>query len=162
MTTQAAVATEKPRALAAITSGGLIAGSFDLTFALVFNGLRGVRLIRIPQSIASGLLGMRAFSGGIPTAALGVGLHYVIALGAAVVYYIASRRLAFLRSRAVICGMVYGALIYLFMNFVVLPLSAAPKFRHTVFSTTCDLIVHVMLIGLSIALAVRKFGGAPE
>ena len=63
MTTQATVAAERPRALAAITSGGLIAGSFDLTFALVFNGLRGVRLIRIPQSIASGLLGCGRLAG---------------------------------------------------------------------------------------------------
>ena len=61
---------------------------------------------------------------------LGVVLHFVIALGAATVYYLASRKLTFLVSSAVLCGLIYGALVYLFMHLIVLPLSAAPKGRH--------------------------------
>jgi uncharacterized membrane protein YagU involved in acid resistance len=49
------------------------------------------------------------------------------ALGAATVYYLAGRKLTFLVSRAVLCGLIYGVLVYLFMHIVVLPLSAAPK-----------------------------------
>jgi len=142
---------------AAILVGGLIAGCFDLTFAMTFHGLRGVKLIRVPQAIASGVLGMKSFSGGLPAAALGVCLHFVIALGAATVYYAASRRLAFLTRYAVIFGVLYGAAIYSFMNFVVLPLSAAPKFKHTAVSVASDFSVHLFLIGLPIALAVRRY-----
>ena len=158
----ASIAAEPARPLAGIFSGGLIGGSFDLAFAMIFNGLRGVKLIRIPQSIASGVLGMASFQGGIPTAALGIFLHYVIALGAAATYYIASRKLTVLRRRAALCGIAYGVLIYLFMNWIVLPLSAAPKFRHTPVSIASDLTVHMLLIGLSIAYAARRFGGPIE
>lgn len=148
---------QRSRPVAAIVWGGLIGGSFDLAFALAFYGLRGGRLANIPKSIASGLLGMEAFHGGTPTVVLGVVLHYVIALGAATVYYLASRKIVLMRERAVPCGIAFGAMIYLFMNFVVLPLSAAPRFRYTVVTVSADLIVHMFLIGLSIALAVRKF-----
>jgi uncharacterized membrane protein YagU involved in acid resistance len=128
-----------------------------LTYALTFHGLRGVKLIRIPQAIASGLLGVKSFQGGLATAALGVGLHFVIALGAATVFYAASRKLAFLTERALVFGVLYGAAIYFFMNFIVLPLSAAPRFKHTTVSVTSDFAVHLFLIGLPIALSARRY-----
>lgn len=55
---------QKPRALAGVLWGGAIAGAFDLTYATVFYGLRGVKPIRVSQSIASGLLGPKAYEGG--------------------------------------------------------------------------------------------------
>jgi uncharacterized membrane protein YagU involved in acid resistance len=147
----------KSGAFPAILWGGLIAGGLDLTYAIVFYGLRGVKPISIPQSIASGLLGMRAFKGGLATAALGVACHFLVAFVAAAVYYVASRKLRFLTEEPVIWGVLYGAAIYLFMNYVVLPLSAAPKFRHTTFSIATDVMVHLFFIGLPIALAVRRY-----
>jgi hypothetical protein len=150
---------EKPRALAAILWGGAIAGAFDLTYAIAFYALRGVKPIRVSQSIASGLLGPKAYQGGIATAILGVVLHFVIAIGAATVFYLLSRKLTFLTQKPILSGPLYGALIYFFMHFVVLPLAANPKFRTTTLSipTVCDFAIHMMLIGPSIALAARRF-----
>jgi hypothetical protein len=73
-------------AFLAIGLGGLIAGVCDLTYAVVFHAAQGVKPIRIPQSIASGLLGVNSYEGGWATAALGVALHFTIALAAAAVY----------------------------------------------------------------------------
>jgi hypothetical protein len=150
---------EKPRALAAILWGGAIAGAFDLTYAIAFYALRGVKPIRVSQSIASGLLGPKAYQGGIATALLGVVLHFVIAIGAATVFYLLSRKLTFLTQKPILSGPLYGALIYFFMHFVVLPLAANPKFRTTTLSipTVCDFAIHMILIGPSIALAARRF-----
>jgi len=47
-----------------------------------------------------------------------------IALSAATVYYIASRRLEFLKQHWLICGLFYGAAVDQVMTPVVLPLSA--------------------------------------
>src|SRR5258708_21476260 len=105
--------------------GGLIVGVLDLTYAILVYSPQ--KPILIPQTIASGVLGMKSYSGGAPTAALGVFLHFVIAFGAATVYYLASRKLPFLVRRAVLSGLIYGALVYNFMHLVVLPLSAAPQ-----------------------------------
>jgi hypothetical protein len=59
----------RSKALPAILAGGLIAGALDLTYALAFYGSRGTKPIRIPQSIASGLLGTEAYQEGFATAA---------------------------------------------------------------------------------------------
>ena len=141
----------------AILLGGSIAGVLDITYAFVFYGSRGVRPIRILQSIAGGLLGARAYKGGLGTAALGLGLHFLIALGAATVYYAASRKLTFLRRRAVVSGLLYGIAVYLFMNLIVIPLSAFPRGRFSMSATVTGVIVHMLFIGLPISLAVRHY-----
>ncbi len=148
---------DRPKALPAILWGGLIAGTLDLTYALAFYGAQGVKLIRIPQSIASGLLGMESFKGGLATTALGVALQFTITFGAASVYYAVSRKLTFLTRRAIACGLLYGCAIYFFMHWAVLPLSAAPKFKYSISSVVTDFAVHMFFIGLPISLAVRRY-----
>lgn len=145
-------------AFPAIFWGGLACGILDITQAFVAWGLRGTKPIRILQSVASGLLGAKAFEGGWKTAALGAALHFLIAFGAAAVYYAASRRFAFLTGSAIISGMLYGEAVFLFMNFVVLPLSAihkTPAFSIPLIIT--GPIGHMFLVGLPIALAVRRY-----
>jgi hypothetical protein len=137
---------------------GWIAGVLDLTAALVTNMYRGAKPLRIVQSISSGLLGASAYEGGYPTAALGVLLHFVIAFGAAVVFYFITRKLRFLLDHPFIWGPLYGIAVYFFMNLVVLPLSAVPfrvSFRRDLLIT--GLIVHMLCVGLPIALVMRIF-----
>lgn len=146
-------------ALRVILLGGLIAGTCDLTAAFITNAFRGLTPLRIMHSIASGVLGADAFKGGFKTAALGVVLHFLIATGATAVYYIASRKLPFLIRWAFVTGPLYGIAVYFVMNLVVLPLSAVPfkvSFRPALLIT--GLIVHMLCVGLPIALVVRKFG----
>jgi uncharacterized membrane protein YagU involved in acid resistance len=149
---------KRSRAYRSILWGGLIAGSLDLTAAFVTNGRRGLYPLRILQSIASGLLGADAFKGGFAIAALGVVLHFLIAFGAAAVYYALSRKFKFPVHHAVLCGLLYGIVVYWFMNLVVLPLSAIPfkvSFRPALLIT--GLIVHMLCVGLPIALTVRRY-----
>lgn len=142
---------------AAILVGGLLAGALDITAAFVVYGLRGATPLRILQSVASGLLGADAFKGGLGTAALGALLHFLIALVAAAVYYAASRKLGVLVQRAVVSGLLYGIAVYVFMNFVVLPLSAVAKRPFVLELALVILAVHMVCVGLPIALAVRRF-----
>jgi len=148
---------QRSNAAPAIFWGGLIAGVLDLTYAIVFVRLRGYPAIILPQAIASGLLGMKSFEGGLSTAILGVALEFLITFVATAVYYLASRKLTFLTQRAVLWGLFYGVAIYFFMNFIVVPLSAAPKFEHTWASRASDFVVHMLFIGLPMALAVRRY-----
>lgn len=154
----ATISTRGSKAYRAILWAGLTAGVLDLTAALVTNNLRGLSPTRVLQSISSGLLGAGAFQGGTTTAALGVALHFVIALGAAAVFYGASRKVGFLVRRPVVAGLLYGAAVYLFMNLVVLPLSAVP-FKVSLqpsASLAVGLVVHMLCVGLPIALVVRR------
>jgi hypothetical protein len=139
----------------AILGGGLLAGILDIAAAFVFYGLRGVPPIRILHSIASGLLGPAASKGGLATAVLGLLLHFVIALGWALVYYVVSRRLPVLSRRAILSGMAYGVAVYFLMNLVVLPLSAIPKRPFAI--DPVMVVIHMACVGLPIALAVRRW-----
>jgi len=145
----------RSRPAPAILVGGLIVGALDLAYAIAVYSPRAP--IRIPQTIASGLLGPRSYEGGAGTAALGVLLHFTIALGAATVYWLASRKLEVLIRRAVACGLVYGALVFLFMHLVVLPLSAAPRGHMPFVYMAAEFVEHWFFVGLPIALSVRRY-----
>jgi hypothetical protein len=148
---------QSSKAALAIFWGGLIAGVLDLIYATASVVLKGYPAIVLPQAIATGLLGAKSFQGGVPTAVLGIALEFLITFVAAAVYYGASRRLTFLTRQAVLWGLLYGIAIYFFMNFIVVPLSAAPKFKHTPVSIASDFVVHMVFIGLPMALAVRRY-----
>ena len=111
----------------AILYGGLVVGALDLLDAFIFFALRnGARPIGILHSIAAGAIGRDgARAGGMPTAALGVMLHFTIAFIIAATYVVASRFLPALRKRWVVCGLAFGVLAYFVMTFVVVPLSNA-------------------------------------
>jgi len=141
----------------AILIGGGIAGLCDITYACGFWAWRGAPPSRVLQSVASGLLGARAFDGGRATAALGLALHFLIALLFATAFVLAAERVAALTRRAVLCGALYGFLIFWLMNLVVLPLSAFPRtVSFAPLPTITGLIVHTFLIGVPIALAARR------
>jgi uncharacterized membrane protein YagU involved in acid resistance len=146
------------RPFLAIFWGGLACGILDITQAMIaYNLQSGSKPIQILQSVASGLLGRASFQGGMKTAALGAVLHFLIAFTAAAVYYVASRKIMFLTTHAVIAGMLYGELVWVFMTFVVIPLSAI---GHATFSKAGIItgpIGHMFLVGLPIALAVRHY-----
>jgi uncharacterized membrane protein YagU involved in acid resistance len=138
-----------------VLAGGLLAGTLDILAAFGVYALRGVPPQRILQSIASGLLGSKAFAAGLPAAALGGLLHFLIAGGWALVYYLLSRRIPGLRRRPLIGGLLAGATVYFLMNLVVLPLSAFPNpaFRFDI----VILLVHLFCVGLPISFAVRRY-----
>jgi hypothetical protein len=150
-------AAARSRILAAIFLAALAAGSLDLIYAFTMSWLLGGRSpVWVLQSIASGLLGMRSFAGGIPAAALGAVAHYFILAIAAALFLATSRRFAFVRSRCVISGLLFGLGIFVVMNFVVLPWSAYPlELAYPMPAVARGLTVH-MVLGLTIALILRR------
>jgi hypothetical protein len=143
---------------------GLVAGTLDITDALVFYGLRGTTPTMLFQFIASGLIGANSFRGGFASVALGVVLHYGIALTWTAVFYAATRKFSALYRRPVISGLLYGGVVYLFMNLIVVPLSGVPHVDSASAIITADringVLAVVLLIGLTISLLVYRNLGA--
>lgn len=139
-----------------ILIGALVVGACDLTDAFIFFGLRGASPVRILQSISAGLLGRDSFTGGFPTALLGLGLHFTIALAVVSTYYAASRTMPVLTRHPVWCGLVYGVLVYLVMTRIVVPLSAAPQSRLATPVLVNGLLIHLFGVGLPAALCARR------
>jgi hypothetical protein len=128
-----------------------------LTAAFVNSGLRGVAPDRVLRYIASGLIGRAASGGGVATAALGVVLHFLIAFAAAAVYYGASRKLRFLTDHAIASGLVYGVLVHFVMSLIVVPLSRVNKPPFSFASFVTGMVIHMLFVGLPIALSVRRY-----
>ena len=100
---------------------------------------------------------MSAYQGGFATTALGLLCHFVIAFGAAAVYYAISRWMRFAVEHAVTCGTLYGIAVYFFMNRIVVPLSAASKHPFSLRMMFIGVAIHIVCVGIPIAMAVRRY-----
>lgn len=110
---------------------------------------------RLAQNIAAGLLGKRAFAGGMNTVLLGLLLHYAMMSVMVGVYYLLSRRFAGLREHPWRYGSLYGVVLYVVMNEIVLPLSAAPKTPFILSWILSSIVMH-WIIGVAIAHSARR------
>jgi hypothetical protein len=148
--------TPLPSAFNTIVLGGLTAGVLDILAAFGMALSRGGSPVRVLQFIASGVLGQRAFQGGASSAALGLLFHFVIALGAATVYLLASRRWKVLLRHPWPSGALFGIAVYVFMNAVVLPLAGFPAAFPTGGNLAIGLVIHMTCVGLPIALFASR------
>ena len=128
---------------------------------VIFTTVRGGSGLRVFQTIAAGLIGRdAALAGGAPTVALGMALHLFIASAVVTVYWLASGKMSALRRRPIVYGMLYGLVVFVVMNYVVIPLSAlgtglripaitlSPAFLNGIFAT-------LVCVGIPTGLAAR-------
>jgi hypothetical protein len=146
-------ASAKSLAARAILIGGSLAGLFDISYAMLRWSWH------VPRVVAGGLLGPQALqSQSLGVWGLGLVLHFMITNIDAAIYYAASRRLTFLKQYAVICGLFYGIAVYLMMNLFVVPFSALHRVADMPIAALREgLLVHMVLVGLPIALSVKRW-----
>jgi len=143
--------------LSAVLLGGSIAAVLDIVFAISFAAYNGATPIRLLQTVASGLLGTAAFTGGVPVAALGLLLHFVMSFFWAGSFLLLASMVPALTLHPVVSGIVFGAFVFLAMRLIVLPLSAFPyPVTFKPLATVLDLLSHSLLFGVPIAWAIQK------
>ena len=168
----------------AILLGGLAAGVLDILYAFVVYGSLsyGIAPERILQSVAAGWIGRDASrAGGMETAALGLATHFMLATIMAAIYVLLATRVSALTKQALLWGFVYGLILYVAMNYVVVPLSASATGH---FATAAEIgrrlqdafsevrggggedypwmlwgtiFTHTVLVGLPISLIAKRF-----
>jgi uncharacterized membrane protein YagU involved in acid resistance len=114
--------------------------------------------------VASGALGRTAYTGGLTTAALGLGLHFFIAFSVFTLYYGASGRLPALVRHALVLGPLYGVAVYFVMQFVVFPLSAIGPVLHRLPGMVDGIVTHIICVGLPtgiVTLEARRRTSSP-
>lgn len=150
---------DRPRPLLAILVGGLGSGVLDILYAFVLGTVRDASPLRVLQSVASGVYGRMAFEGGYGTALLGLQFHVCITIVAAALYVFAAKRMPWLVRHFVLAGSFYGIVVYLVMNLIVVPMSAAPfTLAQTPAALAQGFVSHAVLVGIPIAWAARRFG----
>ncbi|HEY2797497.1 MAG TPA: hypothetical protein VGK26_06375 [Thermoanaerobaculia bacterium] len=155
----------------AIVWGGVLCGILDITAAFVLSwALARVGPMRVLQGIAEALLGPSSAGGGLAAASLGLAMHFGVAFFWAAVFALLCRRFPALLRWSVPAGLIYGAVVWIVMYRVVIPLI---PLANELYLTNVDhtipklrvrqVLVHFVCVGLPIALAARRAGrSAPE
>ena len=143
---------------------GALVAVLDGAFAVLLyvTVLRVCSAAQLMQSIAGALLGRAAFRGGSTTVALGVALHFAVAYGWTLVYAALRAMSGRLRQLtagtrgALRAGALFGVVVWLAMDLLVVPLTRA---RATPFWSAHFLILlawHAVGVGIPIVLIVRE------
>lgn len=138
---------------------GLVAGALDMAAAVLLNLQYPMRAIF--QSVASGWLGKAAYSGGWPTAWLGLASHFGIMLVIAVLYTMLAWKRPHFRARWISAGIAWGGVVWFVMVFLVVPLSNATLPFPDLRGAVEGLLTHFACIGLPMAWIARTMLGAP-
>jgi hypothetical protein len=149
-----------------ILYAGAVVGVLDITAACInARVLAGFAPAHVLQSVAGGLLGRVTYNGGFAMAALGLAMHFTMALTVAAIFYALSRRFSLPKklSGVVVVGMLYGAAVFAVNNFATAPFLSWVRslYLHTpiLFKPPMgwsQLVIHLFCVGLPIALVMRQ------
>lgn len=137
-------------------------GMFIFLIQIIHQGIVVTLIQKTPfiliwQYIASGLLGDSAFVGGMATAWLGLFFHLIISFVIAAVFILCANRLPLLRRNIIISSLLYGFGVFIVMNMIVTPLSAAPPLPAPTLPWLIEAILeHTLLVGLPLGMLVRR------
>ena len=150
-----------------ILYAAVLVGVLDITAACiqvyVASGMMPNRLL---QGVAGGLLGRGSYNGGFATAAIGLLMHFTMAMTVATIFYALSRRFPLPQKLlgVVAVGLLYGAAVFAVNNFGTSPLLSWVRslYLHTpvLFKPPMgwtQLVIHLFCVGLPIALVMHIF-----
>jgi hypothetical protein len=149
----------------AILTAWLLCGVLDITAACIQAWIQAGRTPPLVlKGVASALWGRAALDDGAGMAAIGLVMHFMVALMATLVFYALSRRVAFLRTGPLlIAGPLYGVVVFAAMNYGTLPLlswvrslylGTAPRWPGSM--SWPQLGIHLICVGLPIVWGVRR------
>lgn len=155
----------KGRSWATIFMAGGTAGAIDFLYASTMMMMAGQPASRAWMGVAAALFGKNmVIEIGVPMAAVGAALHFLITISAAAIFYVAATRQPLLLKHRLASAIVFGLLFFLAMNYVIVPLSLIGRPIYVGASRIArELLTHIIVIGLPISLitAWRLNGGAP-
>ena len=139
--------------------GGMISGFLHLLIqqGIVFGLILKTPIISSLQFVASGIMGESAFAGGLTTALLGLVLDFIMITIMAGVFIFSVDKIPLLRRNVILGSILYGFGIFIVMNLIVLPLSAAPALPAPSLWLRIELVLqHILLIGLPLGILVQQ------
>jgi len=139
--------------------GGLISSFLHLLIqqGIVFGLILKTPIISSLQFVASGIMGDAAFAGGLATALFGLVLDFIMITIMAGVFIFSVDRIPLLRRNVIVGSILYGFGVFIVMNLIVLPLSAAPALPAPPMWLLIELVLqHILLIGLPLGILVQR------
>ena len=145
------------RSAKTILATALFVGTLDISAALIqYYSRTGKAPFRpVLFFVASGLLGKSAYSSGDIILLAGLLIHFCIAATFTALFFLLVAQQPFARQHRLLTGILYGALVWMIMNLVVLPLTAAQPLPKTVSSVAIGMGILILCIGLPLALVAN-------
>ena len=134
----------------------LLAGTLDALGAIIVYNVNPERMFK---HIASGAIGKEiAFSGGMEIVLLGIAIHYFIASSWTTLFFVGYRKSKIQSIPWPLAGILYGAVIWVCMNLVVLPhLSTIPMPDFTFAGVAKGMSILIVMIGLPVSFMANRF-----
>ncbi|MGH8233396.1 MAG: hypothetical protein ACREPU_04280 [Rhodanobacteraceae bacterium] len=96
----------------------------------------------------------------MPVLVLGLFLQWGMSLLIATVFVLAALRMCWLIARPIAAGLAYGVLVFVMMNYVVMPLSAWGHVNHFTPVKFVENLAAMLLFGLIVAIMTRQSLGS--
>ena len=164
-TTKSISLTTNNSLLRLIVIGGLITGTLHLVIqvGIVFGLLLKSPYMSSLQFVASGAMGNASYTGGLATALLGLVLELLMTIIIAGIFILSADRIPLLRQHVITGSLLYGFGVFIVMNFIVLPLSAAPALPAPPMWLLIEMVLeHILLIGLPLGILVQRTGNTNQ
>ncbi len=142
----------------AILLTGLLAGTLDGLAAIINYLIGGGKYPgKIFQFISSGVFGKDAFSGDYTMILMGIFFHFIIAFVFTIVYFLFYHKIKAVLKNNVVAGLVYGVLVWIIMNLLILPASNVPAIPFKLINTIIGAVILMLCVGLPISVMADRY-----
>jgi hypothetical protein len=135
----------------------LVAGTLDITAAVIQTLINGRDPVMMLKFIASGVFGSASLSGGTGYAVMGLLFHYVIAGIWTWFFFFLYAQVKFLQKNVWLTAVTYGVFVWFVMNRIVLPLSNTPAIPFTVRGALISAAILIAAIGTPLSFMARRY-----
>jgi hypothetical protein len=133
---------------------GVLVGTLDILGATIVYQAHPAQIFK---AVASGAFGVgTAFSGGATMVVWGIIFHYIIAFAWTVAFFFIYPLLPILWKNRFVTGTLYGVVIWVFMNIIVLPLSAITPGPFNVTAAAIGALILILAIGIPLAILIHR------
>ncbi len=140
-----------------ISLAGFVAGTLDILAACIqFYISTGRGPVPVLRYISSAVLGKKAYQSIIPSALFGLFLHYLVAFIFTVFFFWIYPKLRLQLVNKFLLAIIYGVIVWLIMNLVVVRLSYAPQGPFVFDKALLAMAILVVCIGLPLSFIIGK------
>ena len=148
---------------ASALTAGLVAGTLDITAACIQAYLKTETMpSQVLKYVASGAVDPKTFSNDTMLAAVGLLVHFIIAISFTFFFFFLARQIPSLVKYPVLIGILYGVFVWGTMRFIILPYISRlnPKpiaGEEAIKNAAIAAAIIVVCVGIPVALLARRY-----
>ena len=141
---------------ATIIKAGLIAGTLDICLAFGYSYIkRGTAPGKVLQYIANMVFGKQAFTNPVVAGIAGLLVHFAIAMGWTILFFMLYNKLKLYKVNKVFCGIVYGLIVWALMNTTLLPLWNSKPYVFNAEGALINAAILIVAIGMPLSFIAQ-------